>query len=189
MASLIAIIFLLFTHTFKKYSKFFYWVTNIDILKYESSELACNFLDTLSSNFLSPQIILTIRISFPSTLTDNILCNLTCTTKSIFDNLTSSISDHLPQFLILSELFSNVPPSKYNMYILGWTKFSEYLPSKNYDPFPLTPLSKVEIDTIISSLNSNKSAGLHSIPLKILKLTKNQITQHLTDTFNLSFKT
>ena len=31
---------------------------NIDLLKSESSELDSSFLDTLSSNFLSPQIIL-----------------------------------------------------------------------------------------------------------------------------------
>ena len=48
--------------------------------------------------------------------------------------------------------------------------FNEYLPSKNYDSFTTTPTSKAETDAIISSLNSNKSTGPISIPLKILKL-------------------
>ena len=83
---------------------------DIDLIKYESSELVNSFLDTLSSSFISPQIILPTRISSSSTLTDDIFCNLTHTTKSISGNLTSTVSDHLPQFLILPEFFSNAPP-------------------------------------------------------------------------------
>ena len=41
---------------------------NIDLLKYESSELVNSFLDTLPSNFLSPQIISPVRISSLSAL-------------------------------------------------------------------------------------------------------------------------
>ena len=44
---------------------------NIDLLKHESSELVNSFLDTLSSNFLSPPIILPTRISSLATLIDN----------------------------------------------------------------------------------------------------------------------
>ena len=58
------------------------------------------------------QKILPIRISFSSTLKDNIFCNLTHITKSVSDKLTSTVSDHLPQFLILPELFNNALPSK-----------------------------------------------------------------------------
>ena len=46
---------------------------NIDLLKYESSELINSFHDTLSSDFLSPQINLPTRISSSSTLIDNLL--------------------------------------------------------------------------------------------------------------------
>ena len=35
---------------------------NIDLLKYESSEFVNSFIDTLSSNFLSPQVVLLTRI-------------------------------------------------------------------------------------------------------------------------------
>ena len=85
---------------------------NIDLLKYESSELINSFHDALSSDFLSPQINLPTRISSSSTLIDNMFCNLTHATKSISDNQTSIVSDHQPQFLILPEFYSNVPPSK-----------------------------------------------------------------------------
>ena len=111
----------------KEFSKkiFFWGDFNIDLLKYKSSELVNSFLDKLSSNFLSPQIILRTRISSSSTLIDDIFCNLTHTTKSISGNLRSTVSDHLPQFLILPEFFSNAPPSKYNIYIHDWKKFVE----------------------------------------------------------------
>ena len=42
-----------------------------------------------------------------------------------------------------------------------------------------------EISFIISSLDSNKSSGSNSIPVKILKLLKNDISQKLSDIFNV----
>ena len=98
---------------------------NIELLKYESSKPVNSFLDIMSSNFLSPQIILPTRLFSSFTLIDNIFCNLTYEAKSIYDNLASAVSDHLPQFLILPEFLSKAPPSKYNIYTLDWKKFDE----------------------------------------------------------------
>ena len=53
----------------------------------------------------------------------------------------------------------------------------------------MTPTEKNEISLIISSLNSHKSSGPNSIPVKILKLLKNDIFQQLSDIFNMSFST
>ena len=39
-------------------------------------------------------------------------------------NISSSISDHLPQFFILPEFFSNSPPTKYNIICHDWEKFN-----------------------------------------------------------------
>ena len=51
---------------------------NIDLLQYGTSEPVNNFVDTLSSNFLSPLMLLPTIISTPpSTLIDNIFCNVT----------------------------------------------------------------------------------------------------------------
>ena len=97
---------------------------NIDLPKYESSEFLNGFLDTLSSSFLSPKIILSTRISSASTL-NKIFCNLTRTTKSISGNLRSTVSDHIPQFQILPELFSIEPSLEYNIYTHGWKKVDE----------------------------------------------------------------
>ena len=51
----------------------------------------------------------------------------------------------------------------------------------------IAPTDTHEVNLIISSLKSKKSTGPNSLPTKILKLLKNQISVHLTDIFNRSF--
>ena len=50
---------------------------NIDLLKYELSDSINNFIDTLSSNFFLPHILLPTRISKASTLIDDTFSNST----------------------------------------------------------------------------------------------------------------
>ena len=40
-------------------------------------------------------------------------------------NISSSISDHLPQFFILPEFFSKSPPTKCNTIFHDWEKFNK----------------------------------------------------------------
>ena len=51
----------------------------------------------------------------------------------------------------------------------------------------MSPTDKSEIENIISSLDSNKSVGPNSIPTKILKLLKNDISSQLSEIFYISF--
>ena len=51
----------------------------------------------------------------------------------------------------------------------------------------MSPTDKTEIENVISSLDSNKSVGPNSIPTKILKLLKNDISSQLSEIFNLTF--
>ena len=67
--------------------------------------------------------------------------------------------------------------------------FSDFLKDKNENSFFLSPTSKYEMQNIISPLNSNKSVGPNSIPTRILKLLKNDISTQLADIFNISFST
>ena len=89
---------------------------------------------------------------------------------------------------IFNDFFHYVAPSIQSKIKFSCKSFNEFLPPKNYDSFTINPKSKAEIDAIISTLNSNNSTGLNSIPLKILKLIQNKISQHLAHIFNLSFK-
>ena len=62
---------------------------------------------------------------------------------------------------------------------------TDYLSYTNTNTFFLTPTDQNEISFIISSLDSHKSSGPNSIPLKILKLMTNYISQQLSDIFNI----
>ena len=53
----------------------------------------------------------------------------------------------------------------------------------------MTPTDRNEISLTISSLDSHKSSGRNSTPVKILKLLKNDISRQLSDIFNMSFST
>ena len=96
---------------------------NIDLLRYDHHNATNEFLDSLSSNMFLPCIFLPTRISeYSKTLIDNIFTNK-------FANITASgyilasISDHLPQFSIFSEITSNSPTPKSNVFERDWSNF------------------------------------------------------------------
>ena len=63
--------------------------------------------------------------------------------------------------------------------------YTEYVSYSNTNSFFLTPTDKNEISPIISSLHSHKSSGPNSIPVKNLKLLKNDISQQVNYIFNV----
>ena len=65
--------------------------------------------------------------------------------------------------------------------------FSDFLKNRSNISFFVRPTDKSEIENIISSLDSNKLVGPNSIPIKILKLLKNDISSQLSEMFNISF--
>ena len=90
-------------------------VFNIDLLKYDSQTSTYNFLDSFSSNMVLPYILHpTIVTDHSKTLIDNLCSNYIF--KAICENSTSTISDHLPQFLIMPSVFSDPSLSKSNVY-------------------------------------------------------------------------
>ena len=68
-------------------------------------------------------------------------------------------------------------------------KYTDYLTNENPDMFFLSPADKEEIKFILSSLDINKSTGPYSIPIKVLNMLKNDISEQLADLFNLSSTT
>ena len=96
---------------------------NIDLLKANVNQEISFFLDVLGSHLVLPQVILPTRITESSkTLIDNILSSIT-EFDCISGNLLHSISDHLPQFLLMSSTnkpsaSGNIPTSFQN-----WSNF------------------------------------------------------------------
>ena len=79
------------------------------------------FLDSLSSHMFSPHIIQSTRVpSSSKTLIDDIFSNI-LGPDSVSENLIATISDHLLQFVIASNIFSNsLLGRKSNIYERDW---------------------------------------------------------------------
>ena len=96
---------------------------NVNLLNYNEHNQTNEFLDSLASNSFIPLILQPTRISSHcNTLIDNIFSNF-IDPDIISGNLTATISDHLPQFSIISNMFGNIPGNKSNIYERHWSKF------------------------------------------------------------------
>ena len=83
---------------------------NINLLNYNDHNPTNEFLDSLASNSFVPYILQPTQLTFHSkTLIDNIFSNI-ISPEAISCYSTSTISDHLPQFMIVPNVFSNPPP-------------------------------------------------------------------------------
>ena len=96
---------------------------NVNLLNYNEHNQTNEFLDSLASNSFIPLILKPTRItSHSNTLIDNIFSNV-IDPDIISGNLTVTISDHLPQFSIIPNIFGNIPGNKSNIYERDWSKF------------------------------------------------------------------
>ena len=158
---------------------------NIDLLKYELSDSINNFIDTLSSNFLLPHILLPTRISKTSTLIDNIFSNSTSLEEIESGNVTSTFSDHLPQFIFLKNIFSKIPAVKSNILKHDWRKFESNKFISDFNQIDWDQILCTERSDVNFSINLYLSKIEIHAPLKRLNkkelkvLTKSWIAQGL----------
>ena len=98
---------------------------NVNLSNYNKHNQTNKFLDSLASNSFIPLILQPTRItSHSNTLMDNIFSNVIYP-DIISGNLTVTISDHLPQFTIIPNMFGNISGNKSNIYERGWSKFDQ----------------------------------------------------------------
>ena len=96
---------------------------NVNLLNYNEHNQTNEFLDSLASNSFIPLILQPTRItSHSTTLIDNIFSNA-IDPDIISGNLTAAISDHLPQFAIIPNMFGNISGNKSKIYERDWSKF------------------------------------------------------------------
>ena len=82
----------------------------VNILNYNDHNPTNEFLDSLASTSFVPYILQPTRLtSHSKTLIDNIFYNIILP-EEISGNLTSTILDHLLQFMIVPNVPSNPPP-------------------------------------------------------------------------------
>ena len=98
---------------------------NINLLNYNIHTPTNEFLDSLSSHYFLPHILQLSRVTSNSkTLIDNLFSNM-AVPNIISGNLTASISDHLPQFLVAPNMFFNASYPKLNNYERDWSIFDQ----------------------------------------------------------------
>ena len=129
-----------------------------ELLNYDQYSPTNEFIKSLSSHMLLLHIVQPKGIRNNSkTLIDNIYSNV-ITLNNISGNLSAAISDHLPQFLITPDIFSNPPSTKSNMFERDWSKFDQ-------ENFILDYLS-VDWDNLITSNNGNVDQSFISFLIK-----------------------
>ena len=78
---------------------------------------------------------------------DNIFTNVIMS-DSLSDNLTATIFDHLPQFLIVPNIFSNPPSNMSNIYEKDWSNFDQKKFILDYFSIDWNETLKIEEQTI-----------------------------------------
>ena len=93
----------------------------------------------------------------------------------------------IPNPMEISHIFNNYfsPIASKTKLIIAFSHkhFSDFPKNRANISFFVSPIVKTEIRNPISSLDSNKSVGPDSIPTKILKLLRNDISSQLSEIF------
>ena len=98
---------------------------NLNVLNYNDHTPTNEFVDSLGSNSVTPYILQPARTAdYSETLTDSIFSNV-ITVNAISGNVTATISDHLPQVMIVPNVFANPPSNRFNIYERDWSNFDQ----------------------------------------------------------------
>ena len=107
--------------------------------------------------------------------------------KSISADSISTISNPIAMSNVFNSYFSSIANNTKRNISFSHKHFSDFLKNRSNISFFVSPTDKKEIKNVIFSLDSHKSVGPNSIPTKVLKLLKNDISSQLSEIFNISF--
>ena len=99
----------------------------------------------------------------------------------------TTISNPMEISNIFNNYFSSIATKAKLNISFSHKHFSDFLRNRSNISFFVSPTDKTKIEDFISSLDSSKSVGPNSIPTKILKLLKYDISSQLSEIFNISF--
>ena len=98
---------------------------NVDLLKYDKQAGTNEFIDSLSSYMYLPYILHPTRVtSHSQIIIDNIFSNYV-SKEAVSGNLTSTISDHLPQVFFIPSMLSDNLATKSNIFERSWKNFNQ----------------------------------------------------------------
>ena len=99
----------------------------------------------------------------------------------------TTISNPMEISDIFNNYFSSIASKAKLNISFSHKHFSDFLKNRSNISFFVSSRDKTEIENVTSSLDSKKSVGCNSIPTKIMKLLKNDISSQLSEIFNISF--
>ena len=128
---------------------------NINLLNCNSNCGSSSFLDLLGSCQILPFITLPTRITAQSsTLIDNIFASPS-PYSSISGNLTTTFSDHLPQFLLLETKPSKISNSKHKQkFYRKWSNFDSKRFENEFNSIKWNEIIEIGRNDLDKSLNS-----------------------------------
>ena len=146
---------------------------NVNLLNYDTDTNTNEFLDSLTTHSFISHIIQPTRVRPQSkTLIDNIFSNI-FSPNIISGNLTATVSDHLPQFVIVPHVFENPPNQKSNIYERDWSTFDKNNVTLDYFAIDWNDILQTEkgdinksLENFLNSFNSllDRYAPLKKVP-------------------------
>ena len=131
-------------------------------MNYNEHNQTNEVLYSLASSSFIPLILQPTRVtSHSNTLIDNISSNV-IDPDIISGNLTATISDQLPQFAIIPNMFGNISGNKSNIYERCWSKFDEKKFILDYFSVDWEDLLKID------ELNADNSTKIYLDKINIL---------------------
>ena len=134
---------------------------NVNLLNCNEHNQTNEFLASLASNSFMPLILQPTRITSHSNTLIDIFSNV-IEPDIISGNLTATISDHLPQFAIIPNIFGNISGNKYNIFERDWSKFDRQNFILDYFSVDWEDLLK------IGKLNADNSTKMYLDAINIL---------------------
>ena len=111
--------------------------------------------------------------------------NITTTIPHTIEFNNKTITDPTDMSNVFNNYFTSIAEKTKSHIKFSPKHYTDYLSNTNTYTFFLTPTGKNEISFIIFALDFNNSSGPNSIPVKILKHLKNDISQLLSNIFNV----
>ena len=99
----------------------------------------------------------------------------------------TTLSNQMEISNIFNNYFSSIATKMKLNISFSYKHYSDFLKNRSNISFFVSSKDKTKIENVMYSLDSNKSVGPNSIPSKILKLLKNDISSQLPEIFNISF--
>ena len=154
---------------------------NVDLFKYDKHAGPNEFIDSLSSCMYLPYILHLTRVNGHSqTIIDNIFSNYV-SKEAACGNLTSTISDYLPQVLFIPSMFSDNPDKKSNIFERSWTNF-------NQAKFVMDYLDK-DWSNMLNLKHSNVNVSMESFVNNMNDLLEKYAPFKKISKYKLKFKT